>query len=349
VPEASPLRIALLGCGTLAEILADHVYPAVRDAVRVVAAVDVRRERAAAIADRLGARAHTSLNEACAGGDVQAVDIRLPHHLHLEGARLSAQEGLPFLVEKPLAERFDAALEIEAIARRIGPSCGVAENYAFLPPVIAARELVAMREIGTLLTVQATRVFELGQQWRRDGWRLEAGGAHGAQGVIVDQATHVARLVRTVVGEPAALYAYASGRRDGWAAPDSVAVTCRFESEVVGTLSLCWASPTPAAPDRTPELRLFGSAGSIDVYVRYEGRGGGAVLQRIGAADSWHATGSNYYDSLGGVLLDWSEAVRAGREPVASMREGVRDAAVMAAIAESAETGQPVDLAQLRG
>jgi predicted dehydrogenase len=266
--------------------------------------------------------------------------------VHLEGARLSAEAGLPFLVEKPLAERIGAALEIEAIARSIGPSCGVAENYAFLTPVIAARELLAAGQIGTLLTCQATRVFELGEEWRRDGWRLGAGGAAGAQGVIVDQATHVARLVRTVVGEPAELHAFASSRREGWAGPDTAAVSCRFESGVVGTLSLCWASPTPAAPDRTPELRLFGSAGSIDVYISYQGHGGGAVLQRIGAADSWHATGGNYYDSLGGVLVDWAQAVRAGREPVASIREGVRDAAVMAAIAESARTGRPVDVAQ---
>ena len=206
-----------MGCGTLAEILADEIYPTVRDAVRVVAAVDVRPERAAAIADKLGARAHTSLEQACAGGDVEGVDIRLPHHLHLEGARLAARVGLPFLVEKPLAERIDAAREIEAIAGSIGPSCGVSENYAFLAPVIAARELLAMGEIGTLLTVQATRVFELGEAWRRDGWRLQAGEARGAQGVIVDQATHVARLVRTVVGEPVALHAFAAGLREGWA------------------------------------------------------------------------------------------------------------------------------------
>jgi predicted dehydrogenase len=344
MPGSAPLRVALLGCGTLAEILAEHVYPAVREAVDVVAAVDIRSERAGAIADKLGARAHTSLEQACAGGDVEAVDIRLPHHLHLEGAQLAAREGLPFLVEKPLAERIDAALEIEAIARGIGPSCGVAENYAFLAPVIAARELLAMGEIGTLLTVQATRIFELGQEWRRDGWRLEAGSSHGAEGVIVDQATHVARLVRTVVGEPSELHAFASGRREGWAGPDSAAVACRFQSGVVGTLTLCWASPTPAAPDRTPELRLFGSAGSIDVYVSYAGRGGGAVLQRVGAADAWHATGGNYYDSLGGVLVDWARAVRAGSEPVASMREGVRDAVVMAAISESAQSGQPVEV-----
>ena len=125
--------------------------------------------------------------------------------------------GSPFLVEKPIAERIDAAREIEAIARSIGASCGVSENYAFLAPVIAARELLAMGEIGTLLTVQATRVFELGEAWRRDGWRLQAGEASGAQGVIVDQATHVARLVRTVVGEPVALHAFAAGLREGWA------------------------------------------------------------------------------------------------------------------------------------
>lgn len=341
------LAIALLGCGTLAEILVDQVYPAVREELQVVAAVDVRLDRAREVARRLGAQAFASLEDACAAVEVAAVDVRLPHHLHHLGAQLAAVHGLPFLIEKPLGLNLEQAQAIEAIARGIGPSCGVAENYAFLAPVRAAAERLSSGDIGELLAVQATRVFELGKEWRRDGWRLgspEAGGEPAAHGVIVDQATHVARLLRTVVGEPVQVQASASSRRAGWAGPDSAAVALRFASGVVGTALLCWACPTPAAPDRTPELTLLGSRGSISLYVSYSGPGGGALVQRPGQPDEWHGTGTAYYDSLADVLRDWTAAVKSGRAPLASMAEGVRDTAVMDAILRSSGHGQPIRL-----
>lgn len=338
--SSAPLRIAVLGCGALAEILAEVVYPAVADAVDVRAVVDIRPDRARRLAERLGARGHASLHEACCADDIEAVDIRLPHHLHLHGAEEAARAQLPFLVEKPLATNLRTALAIEEIACSGGPSCGVAENYAFLAPVLAARRLLAAGAIGELLIVRTARVFELGKEWRRDGWRLAP--TEGAQGVIIDQATHVARLLRTVIGQPVEVHAYASSRQGGEAGPDSAAVAFRFPSGVIGTQTYCWACPTPAPPTAIPELELFGSQGSISMFICYEGTGGGALLQRPGFADEWHGTGTNYYDSLADVLVEWAGAVRPGREPSCSMREGVRDAAVMSAIAESVDQGCPV-------
>jgi predicted dehydrogenase len=138
-----PVRLCLLGCGALAEILADRVYPAVRDEVRVVAAVDVVEKRAVELAARLGARAFTSLEAACAEMRPDGVDVRLPHHLHLEGARMAAAAGIPFLMEKPMATTVAAARQVAELGRGIGPSSGVSENYGFLQPVVAARRLLA--------------------------------------------------------------------------------------------------------------------------------------------------------------------------------------------------------------
>jgi len=333
-PATDPLRVALVGCGALAEILADRVLPAVADRVVVVAAVDVDSDRARRLADRLGARPASSVAEACAPGDVEALDVRLPHHLHVEGARLAAQVGLPFLMEKPMATSLAEAREIAAIGRELHPACGVGENYGFLEPVRAARRLLVDGAIGELLCAQATRVFELGEQWRRGGWRVAPDGR--ATGVVVDQATHIARLLRTVVGEIEEVSAWTSSRRPGWAGADSAAVSCRLRSGVVATQTYCWGTPTPAA---IPELWLFGAAGSIAVHVSYEAPGGGALLQRPGEPDRWSGTGTNYYDSLGAVLVDWAQAVRARTAPTASLEEGVRDAAVMAAVLESAGRG----------
>ena len=340
----SPVRLALLGCGALAEILADRVYPAIRDEVQVVAAVDVLQDRADELAERLGARAFTSLEAACAEVRPDGVDVRLPHHLHLEGARMAAAAGLPFLMEKPMATTVAEARQVAELARGIGPSSGVSENYGFLEPVAAARRLLVDGVIGDLLAVQATRVFELGPQWRRDGWRTGVGST--AQGVVLDQAPHVARLLRTVVGEIEEVYAFTTSERAGWSI-DSASVACRFACGVAGTQTYCWACPSPRAPESIPELTLFGSAGSIAVHVAYDGRGGGALVERPGRSGEWHGTGTNYYDSLAAVLRDWGGAVREGRAPGASLEDGIRDVAVMAAVAESSLRGAPVSIQQV--
>jgi predicted dehydrogenase len=218
----------------------------------------------------------------------------------------------------------------------------VSENYAHLKPVGAARDLLGAGAIGDLLVAQATRVFELGAQWRRDGWRVTAGAPAG---VVIDQAAHVSRLLRTVIGEIAEVHAYARGHDGGSLCEDSVVVTCRMRSGDIATQLLTWACPTPAAPDRTPELSLYGSGGSISVYVSYDGEGGGALLQRPGVDDEWHGTGTNYYDSLAAVLTDWAQAVSAGVQPGCSIPEGLADVAVMDAIRESIRTGAPVKVA----
>ncbi len=334
-----PLRLALLGCGTLAEILAERVFPRLEQSVRVVAAVDVREDRAVAVGRMLGASPFATLRDAVAAVEVDAVDVRLPHHLHLEGARRAAELGLPFLIEKPMAPTLDAAREIAALAGEVRGPCGVSENYAYLAPVRAARDLLNSGAIGELLAVQGTRVFELGAGWQRDGWRLARGVASG---VLIDQVPHVSRLMRTVVGEIVEVHAWAP---PGPRAEDSAAVACRFESGAVGTQLYCWACSSSAAPDGIPELSLYGTEGSLAVHVSYEGTGGGALLQRPGRPDERYGGGTNYYDSLALCLEDWAQAVRVGSQPSCSIEEGLTDVMVLHAIQRSLADGCPAPVA----
>lgn len=340
----APLNVALLGCGALADILARRVYPQVTQSIRITAAVDVSRERADAVGKLLGVRGFSTLRDAAASVPIDAVDVRLPHHLHLKGAELASALHLPFLVEKPMADSSADALQIAALAEQVGGSCGVSENYGFLESVHAAARLLRAGAIGELLAVQSTRVFELGEHWRRDGWRI---GSGGPAGVLIDQATHVARMLRTVVGEIAEVHTYSGAHREGFSNEDSAVVTCRFASGHVGTQLYCWACPTPAAPEHIAELWLYGIAGSIAVYVCYDGEGGGALLQRPGAADEWHGGGTNYYDSLARTLEDWANAVTTGREPACSISEGLADVAVLQAIKDSQAISAPAPVARL--
>jgi predicted dehydrogenase len=119
------MRIALLGCGAIGELVARHVYARPDAPARVVAAVDARPERARAVADRLGAQAFTRLADALDG--VDAVDVRLPHHLHVAAALEALAAGKHVLGEegrRDLAVVLAAQRSLEAGGRVVALSPG---------------------------------------------------------------------------------------------------------------------------------------------------------------------------------------------------------------------------------
>jgi predicted dehydrogenase len=76
-----PLRVVLVGCGAIGELVARDVYAALPQC-RVTAVVDRVAARAGAVGELLGVPGFASLGEALAAAPADAVDLRLPHDLH---------------------------------------------------------------------------------------------------------------------------------------------------------------------------------------------------------------------------------------------------------------------------
>ena len=91
---ASNLKLALVGCGAIARFHLDGIKEHV-PRIEVTALIDRDLERAEEMAKDTGGRAFTSLDEALAKGDFDAVDIMLPHHLHEEAALKCFEAGNP--------------------------------------------------------------------------------------------------------------------------------------------------------------------------------------------------------------------------------------------------------------
>ena len=126
------LTMALVGCGAISRV---HL-PAIHGGaprIDITAVVDADRARADAMARETGARAFTSLDEALARADFEAVDLMLPHHLHEEMAVRSFAAGKHVLLEKPLATTLDACDRILAAWKRAGRVFLVAENTQYWP------------------------------------------------------------------------------------------------------------------------------------------------------------------------------------------------------------------------
>lgn len=311
----SAIRVALAGAGAIGEIVARDIYPRLT-ATELVAVVDPDPDRAATVAKYSGARAVEALEDAV--DEVDAVDIRVPHHLHTQVALMAIEHGRHVLVEKPIATTIEDARRIVDAARAAGVVLAVAENYPHLETVQQARSLLADDAIGRTLAVRSTRAYQLDGVWRRD-WREGTGPAGG---ILLDQGTHQVSLIRQLAGPVTAVSAVGSH--------ETLTLTLQLDRGIVAQSLLTWQSP--GTWDQT-EATIFGAGGRLDVVVDYEQHQGGYALW---THDRTERLGSeNYYDSHAAIVNDWAAAIQQSRDPLVTGEEGLEDLAVVIAAADS--------------
>ena len=198
------VRIALVGCGNIARAhwRGIHYHAPL---IEVTAVVDADPARAAAMAERTGGRAFTSLSAALAEGDFDAVDLMLPHDLHEPAAIESFAAGKHVVLEKPMAPTLDACARIMAAAEASGRVFMIAEQSQFWPDVIRIRELLAAGAIGEVIWARA---FFFDPLVRNPAdpvpWRFRLARSGG--GICIDGGAHwirpAADLVRRRGGGP---------------------------------------------------------------------------------------------------------------------------------------------------
>ena len=153
--DVAGLRWGIL---STADIGRKKVIPAFQRAKRseVVAIASRDADVAARVADELGIRtSHGSYEALLADGNVDAVYIPLPNHLHAQWTVAAAEAGKHVLCEKPLAmSSADAQQMVDACA-----DAGVVLMEAFMyrlhPSWVTVREAVASGRIGSLRAIQS--------------------------------------------------------------------------------------------------------------------------------------------------------------------------------------------------
>ncbi len=135
-----PLRVAVIGVGHLgrhhARILAGL------SGVRLVAVVDLIRERAQEAARPAGARVCTDFREVL--DEVDAVTVAVPTSSHGEIARPFLERGAGVLVEKPMASSVAEADDLVAAASASGAVLAVGHTERHNPAIRAVTPLVTM-------------------------------------------------------------------------------------------------------------------------------------------------------------------------------------------------------------
>src|SRR4051812_31087604 len=192
---APVIRVGLVGGGFAAS---SHV-----DALRRVRGVEVAGlvgsspERGRAAADRLGAgRAYPDLDALL--GDVDAVHVCTPNHLHGPQTLAALAAGKHVLSEKPLGIDAAEAGRLAAAAAGAGVVTGVCFNYRHFPLVQQARAMVAAGAPAHFVSGSYLQDWLLlPDDWN---WRLEVERA-GATRAMSDIGSHWIDTVEHVVGD----------------------------------------------------------------------------------------------------------------------------------------------------
>lgn len=247
---------AIVGLGAIASLHAKALEEA--RGCRLVGAYSPIAPQVASFSSTWGCRGYGSLSDLLADRDVECVSVCAPSGSHLETIVAAAEAGKQVISEKPLEINEERC----AAAVRAAERAGVVLAGIFQSRFYAAARLIkaALREgrfgrvsrVGAYVPWFRTQEYYDASGWRGT-WALDGGGAY------MNQAIHMADLLRWLFGNPASVVCRAAALgHDRIEVEDTAAAILVWNGGPIGVLE----STTAAYPGYLKRLELSGTGGT---------------------------------------------------------------------------------------
>ena len=245
-------RVGIIGYGLAGRVFHAPLVAA-EPGLEVAAVVTGDRDRAArARADHPGADVVADLEALFGLADpVELVVVAAPNDAHVPLARRCVAEGVPVVVDKPLAATADEGRRLVGEAERAGVSLTVFQNRRWDGDFLTVRRLVGEGRLGRVHRFESR--FE---RWRpavREGsWREDPDPAV-AGGQLFDLGSHLVDQAVVLFGPVEAVYAEVDRRRPGAEVDDDAFIALHHAG---GVRSHLWMGALVARPG--PRFRVLG-------------------------------------------------------------------------------------------
>jgi predicted dehydrogenase len=247
--HARPLRVGLIGAGTIAFSAHLPAMRKLRDLITLVAVADIREENAARAAREFGAEAsYTDYRELLDRNDLDFVDICTPEFLHAEQTEAAAAAGLHVICEKPMSSTVAEADRMISACERAGVRLMVAHSRRFTGRYRQIRAAIDRGDIGEVRYVRENErrprsmYDSLGLNtgyWTPQGGRPWLTMAEFSRGAALTNAVHETDLARWFVGtNPRSIYAEARITEPGAEVPDMLTYTVEFENGAIAAAEI---------------------------------------------------------------------------------------------------------------
>jgi predicted dehydrogenase len=327
------VHVGLIGCGQIATLHARGYLDHPRAELTAIC------DRDAALLQQRRAewnpqKTYSDYEQLLADGDIDAVDIILPHHLHRAVTLAALRAGKHVSLQKPptftlgeLDELFEAALSARRRLR-------VFENFMYYPPHLKGRELIEDGAIGEPLSVRIkTAAGRLEDGWRvpaqSQAWRMNPATC-GAGPTCFDHGYHCYNMGRFFVREPVErVHAWIHVNRFGDDAiyDGPALITWKYSGvpkygswEVIASIGMQVRSSYYASDDR---IEIHGTEGILWIN-RCTGKlleEPSLVLYRGGETRAFHDIPSDWSESFRRGVADFIDALSEGRQPMQDHHE----------------------------
>lgn len=283
-----------------------------------------------------------------------AVIIAAPNQVHSDLALACLDRSIPVLIEKPVAANLEDAAKIVSAVASTGVPALVGHHRRHSPDMVAASRSLANGELGQLVSVSCIWMARKPDGYYSVPWRVSAGG-----GPIMINLIHEIDCLRFVVGEIESVYAVSANKARGLAVEDAAAVAVQFSNGAVGTLTISDSTPSPWMwdvasgqgadfPYQYGDCFYFGGTQAslaLPSLRKYSNAPDGDWRRPL-VSTTVESGRADCYDSQ---LVHFAAVVRGQTAPICSALDGYRTLAATLAVAQSAQTGRPVRVADMAG
>jgi predicted dehydrogenase len=297
------IRWGVIGAG---DIVVRRVAPAIVELenCEFTAITRDRSELAERSARELGAkRWYPDWREMLVDGEIDAVYIATPVHLHAEQTIAAAEAGKHVLCEKPMALDPGECVRMIDAGRERDVRLGIAYYRRFYPVLARVREVLATGEIGKPVVAQmnAFEYLNMNADGPR-GWFLQKAKSGG--GPMMDFGCHRLEVLIDLFGEVNKTSSLVSNTYFEREVEDTATALLEFDSGTSASVTV-----THAARESRDTLDIYGTRGSIHVPVL--NKGAMTVRTDGGEREEHHPPHRNVHLPL---ISDFAEAIANGTD-----------------------------------
>ena len=331
--EKRKIRYAVVGLGYIAQIAILPAFAHAKENSELVALVSSDPDKIKALSQKYKVRNTYSYEEyadCLASGEIDAVYITLPNHMHRAYAEAAAQKGIHVLCEKPLAvDEIECQAIIDA-ARDGNVKLMTAYRLHFEQGNLTSMQSIREGKIGE------PRIFRSAfcQQVEKGNSRLR-GEDHA--GPLEDMGIYCINAARYLFSsEPTEVFARAESGSDERfrEVPEMWAATMMFPDHRLATFTCSFG----AADESSYEV--IGTKGVLKMDPAYE-----MATDLKGELVIDDKTKNSTYkkrDQFGPEIVYFSNCILENREPEPNGAEGLADVRITQALIESSKKNQPV-------
>lgn len=338
------LRLGIVGAGAIAQRNAKEAVAS--GSAKIVGVFDLNHKVARDMAKALSAPFYPSYEALLSSTDLEAVLLSVPHYLHKSMTVEAAARGKHVLVEKPIANTLDEAREMIACCKQNGVLLTVNYSFRYLPKIQKAKQLISEGALGDITGIQIiAHQFKDRGYWSGarsnspDDWRASREKCGG--GFLIMNVCHVIDYVYYITGlKGARIYSEYATLGSPAEVEDIISVTSRLTNGGIASIS---ASSIMRGADQAEE-RIWGTNGTLLINAEglafystrpIDGKRPGKMIRYVKFPTvSWTAEW----------VKGFAIAVRSGKEPDISFREGWENLAFISAAYQSMEKGTPLDV-----